>query len=321
MYQWQELARNVFIGETVVLSLLPSVPALVVIHQVVLQADQIDAPAPGTRGIALSKKPAAELRLSKQKLVRGTIEFSLETPRTAAAAAAEEEATPEGAAAGDGVAPLGSKKRDRSKTPAPGRGDATREGDPSSGGGVVGAAKSTQSQQTSDGPATTDKVSGTSSWSRHKDSGGGSNPEQARLEEQRDDNIADTRATAVAASIGKAGGVQGMEAEWEGVTWDEGDVPEAESLGSVSASFTGAGSSSLGTAGSASMGTAGSITLGTVDLASKNGISAELHDVLICLKGVAGLREVLKTTAKRCCSLVYSVGDYRSTNGSRHTTF
>lgn len=312
-----------FVGDAVVLSLLPSVPALVVTHQVVLQADQIDAPAPGTRGIALSKKPAAELRLSKQKLVRGTIEFSLETPRTAAAAEEEEEeAAPEGAAAGGGVAPLGSKKRrDRSKTPAPGRGDATREGDPSSGGGVVGAAKSTQSQQTSDGPATTDKVSGTSSWSKHKDSGGGSNPEQARLEEQRDDNIARTRATAVAASIGKAGGVQGMEAEWEGVTWDEGDVPEAESLGSVSASFTGAGSNSLGTAGSASMGTAGSITLGTVDLASKNGISAELHDVLICLKGVAGLREVLKTTAKRCCSLVYSVGDYRSTNGSRHTTF
>lgn len=279
--------------KVLVLSALPSCLLCLVMNKVVLQADQLDAPAPGTRGIALSKKPAAELKLSKQKLVRGMIEFSLETPRAAAAAEAspQETATP-GAGAGDGVTSLDAKRRGRSHKPTPGTGQATREGDFSSGGGgVLGASRNMQSQQTSGKPVTAEKVAGTSFWRRNKDDGVGTPVEQPRFEQQPDKPVVPpTLATAATASKEKADDVRGTEAEWEGVTWDEGDVPKAESLGSVSASLTGAGSASLGTAGS--------ITLGTVELASRHGNSAEPQDVLICLKGVTGLREVVTNIDK-----------------------
>lgn len=205
----------------------------------ILEADQLEAPAPGTRGIVLSKKPVAELKLSKQQLVQGMIEFSLETPRaTAAAEAAAEEAAASGADAGGDGTQIDRGKRDRSKKLTAGRVQPSK--------------------------------------------GGVSSPSGARA-------ASSAIATAVA-STQKTDVGQGTEAEWEGVTWDEGDVPEAESLGSVSASLTGAGS--------ASVGTAGSITVGTVELASNHEDSTEPQDVLICVKGVTGLREVTKT--RRC---------------------
>lgn len=221
----------------------------------VLQADQLKAPAPGARGIKLSKKPAAELKLSKQKLVQGMIEFSLETPRTAAAAEAAAQAAASGAGAGGGGL--------------------------SSAGGGLSTAKNVQKQQVVDKPAATGTVAETSPWRRIHDNGENIQ-EHPRLEKQRSKIASPTAAST--ASGNKGGDGHGTGAEWEGVTWDEDDIPEAESLGSVSASFTGAGSASLGTAGS--------ITLGTVELASNRGDSAEPQDVLICLKGVVGARQV-----------------------------
>eukprot|EP00752_Nemacystus_decipiens_P007665 g6853.t1 len=246
--------------------------------QVVLQADKIDAPAPGTRGILLSKKPAAELKLSKQKLVQGMIEFSLETPRTAAAA----EATSSGAGAGDGVTPSDTKKRDTSETSTERGGQGTKEGDRSSADSVVGEAKKMQSLRTNGKPATPEKPAGSSFWAEKTDNAG-STSEQSPVGLQKRKSNPPAHATAAATSKEKAGDIRGTEEEWQGDTWDEGDIPEVESLGSVSASLTGAGSTSLGSAGS--------ITLGTIELASKHEDSAESQDVLICLKGVTGLRE------------------------------
>lgn len=222
----------------------------------VLQADQLEAPAPGTRGIVLSKKPAAELKLSKQKLVQGMIEFSLETPRTAAAAEAASEgaAAAPGAEAGGGVTPVGTKELGSSEEQMSGRAQASKV--ENQGGGVtpVDTKELSSSEEHMSGRAQTSKVENRQARTRKKSEEGGDG--------------------------------QGVGAEWEGVTWDEGETPEAESLGSVSASLTGAGSASLGTTCS--------ITLGTVELASRRGHSTGPQDVLLCLKEVAGIREVTK---------------------------
>lgn len=54
--------------------------------QVTIEASQIGFFTPGFRGLALTRKPASELRPSAQKFVQGTLELSLSTPPTAATA-------------------------------------------------------------------------------------------------------------------------------------------------------------------------------------------------------------------------------------------
>lgn len=262
------------------------------------------APAPGIRGVVLAKKPAAELKLSKQKLVQGMVEFSLETTRAATAAveeaAAAHQATAGSAAAADGggggAAPSQTTKGSRSKVSSRSTMTQAVEGGGAAactGSGVKSARTTSKSQQKIDSKATT--AGGKSHfWERSnikegenaKDNGGGGRNEEGiskgRKGQKPEKYVAEK----------EADGEQEREAEWEGVTWGEGDLPETVSLGTVGASGTGSG-------GAASQdGT--TVSLGTVELASKPGDTTqsglredEPQDVLICLKGVVDMRKVM----------------------------
>ncbi|CAM9193761.1 unnamed protein product [Scytosiphon promiscuus] len=202
----------------------------------VLQADQLETPAPGVRGLVLSKKPAADLKLSKQKFVQGTVE----------------EVGPSGAAV-DGIG---------SNMPTQETIQALNGETDSSAGGARDTVKAAGSRAN-----VTDKQA-KSFWTINKKG-----------------------VTADSASEEKGGGGAAGRgaAEWEGVKWDEEDAPEADSLGTVSVSLAGTSSTSMCSAGSA--------TLGTVELASKAGDASlagltdtQPKDMLICLKGVVGIR-------------------------------
>ncbi|CAM9640751.1 unnamed protein product, partial [Ectocarpus sp. 12 AP-2014] len=253
--------------------------------QVVLQANKLEDPAPGPRGIVLSKKPAAELKLSKQKLVQGMVEFSLENMRAAAAAEAAAYAE-----SGGTVALSKNVKGDTSKASATDRFQAGKGGTASFAGGAC-----RKEESGSDGETTT----GTPVWrdsnkgpETSKLSEGGTNAAAAatgRKGRQQQHAASAAAATAADKSVAK----QRLTTEWEGVTWDEGGIPEAESLGTVSVG--------MATISSASLGTDGSITLGTVELASKEGDMAHAdlsnavpQDLLVCLKEVVGVREAHK---------------------------
>lgn len=254
--------------------------------KVVLQANKLEDPAPGTRGIVLSKKPAAELKLSKQKLVQGMVEFSLETARAAAAAEAV-------AVAGSGGTSALSEnfKGDTSKASATHRVQAGSGGTASLAGGACRKAEGG-----SNGKATTGKPVW---WNNSKgaetgDLGEGGNNAAVAAKGRKGRRQEHAASAAAAAVAEKSIDEQRLTTEWAGVMWDEDDAPEAESLGTVSVS--------MATISSATLGTAGSVTLGTVELASKDGDVAHAglsdavpQDLLVCLKEVVGVREVKST--------------------------
>lgn len=256
-----------------------------VVVKVVLQANKLEDPAPGPRGIVLSKKPAAELKLSKQKLVQGMVEFSLETVR--AAAAAEAVALAE---SGGTTALSKNVKGDTSKASAADRVQAGKGGTASFAGGACRKAESGSDGKTTTGtPVWRDNNKGAETGNLAE---GGTAAAGAKGRKGRQQQHAASAAAATAAD--KPVAKQRLTTEWEGVTWDEGDIPEAESLGTVSVG--------MATISSASLGTDGSITLGTVELASRNGdmahagLSDAVHqDLLVCLKEVVGVREVKST--------------------------
>lgn len=223
-----------------------------------LQADQLEAPEPGTRRVALSKKPAAELAHSKQKLVQGMVKFSLETPRTAA--------RPENVSDAAAV-PLGTMTGNRAGPSAVGIGRASKGASPYVG-DVSTTARNTEGQPTTEQDTTAGAAAASKKWGRNNEEVKitQTEPTEGRTRKQCDESAA-----RAAADNGN---------EWEGVTWDEPDVDGAESLGTVSARLTCADSASLE-----------SITLGTVELASEDG-GSQPQDVLICLKGIAGMRQV-----------------------------
>ncbi len=250
----------------------------------VLQANQLEAPAPGIRGVVLSKKPAAELAHSKQKLVQGMVEFSLETPRTSAAIEAAARQAMSDAA---GV-PSDAMNKERSELSALNK-DRARIGASPHVGDIRSTARNTEDQPTYGKKTTVGLAAARKKWGRNND-------EEVKTiqtkptEGQKRKQIAtgqpeekqyDESAARSAAENGD---------EWEGVTWDELDVDGAESLGTVSARLT--------CADSASLNSAGSITLGTVELASETG-GSHPQDVLICLQGIAGMRQVTQDSNSR----------------------
>jgi len=251
---------------------------------VVLQADQLEAPAPGIRGVVLSKKPAAELAHSKQKLVQGMVEFSLETPRTTA----EKEAASRPEAMSDAAAvPSDAINRERS-APEPSALELARAriGAPPSAGDIRSTTRNMEGQRITVNKATVGAADASKRWGRNNDEAGetvktkpteGQKRKQVAKRQAEDKQHADS-ASRAAAENGD---------DWEGVTWDDPDVDGAESLGTASARLT--------CADSASLDTAGSVTLGTVELASENG-GSQPQDVLICLKGIAGMRQVTPTS-------------------------
>lgn len=248
----------------------------------------------------------ADLKLSKQKFVQGMVEFSLETPRTAAAAeagdaAARANALPAAAATDNiGVSPSGAAVDgdDESKKKTAEKAQARKREPTSSAGEASVSAKGTEGSA-----STNDKqAAGKSFWAKNRKGPTNEKVQDAKGtdkaaasgqgdQQRRTRSSATDTAAAAPATVKALDDDQGCAAEWEGVTWDENDAPEADSLGSVTASLVGTGS--------ASVCSAGSVTLGTVELASKNGgtalaglVDTEPKDMLICLKGVVGIRGV-----------------------------
>lgn len=222
----------------------------------------------------LSKKPATELAHSKQKLVQGMVEFSLETPRTVAAAAAA--AVQETAAAGTS----NTMNTDRPELSALDEARAGQGGASPCASAVTRTAKNMEGQEVTGRKTTTGAAVVDTTRERNYNeeaktkqikSAEGQNRTQVAKGQQHDVKHEQSAAAA------------DNEDEWEGVSWDTIDVDEVESLGTVSARLTCADSTSLGTAGS--------ITLGTVEIASEDG-EGQPQDVLICLKGIVGMRQV-----------------------------
>lgn len=227
------------------------------------------------------------------------VEFSLETPRAAAAAAAEAaaaraDASPAAAAAA-GAADNSEARPSGATVDGKGLKKTTKESLQARGaeanfsdGGASSSAKAAEVRvSVNDGQAARKSFL----LSRNKK---GATNQNVREEKRVVEAIASARGigqqhTRSAAATAEAqADDEGCGAEWEGVTWDEDDVPEADSLGTVSASLVGTGS--------ASVGSAGSVTLGTVELASRNGdttlagtTATDPTDMLICLKGVVGI--------------------------------
>lgn len=207
----------------------------------VLEANQLEAAAPGIRRLELSRKPASELRPSVQKLVQGMLEFSLETPRTAAAAAAaaDDDVAPSATVTANTSTPLAYKTHGRNRLCDGVRGGTVNAGSPP--GGHSAAA--------------------TKFWHKNK---------EANIHPEKDHEVEQ------ASRVIEEDIVEHETGEWEGVVWDEDDMSEVDSLGTVSAS------------------------LGIVEAASKHRKTSradptvpEPQDLLICVKGAVGIREVI----------------------------
>lgn len=211
-------------------------------RQVVLTRQDIEAPDPGIRVVALARKPSEELRPSLQKLVQGTLEFLLESSHEAAAPSAAEATTAAVATVHDAVpVPVATTKTDKLKRMTSrlhGMAEARRPGS------AEGGAAAEFSQQNQ-----------------------GENAQPGEDEDAQEMSPVDGGVT-VKQGVG----------EWEGVTWDEDDIAEASSLGTISAS--------LGTVEVASK---------TEDVSQAGFTTPDPQDLLICLKGIAGIKEVRRT--------------------------